>query len=158
MFSSTTLTTKTSTATGYTLSGLVSGYKVTNIYNSAGTLLEQDFIVNSTSMIKYIPNTDGTVQQQIFSNGKEIEADTYSAANKMISSKLYAADGITLRENDTYDYNSKGLIANKTRYSANNTYLENVANVYNSNNTLNELIHTDVTGHVTEIASSLDGT
>jgi subtilisin family serine protease len=151
MFSSTTLTTKTSTATGYTLSGLVLGYSVTNIYNSAGVLLEQDFIVSKTSMIKYIPKADGTVEQQMFLNGKEYQADTYSATNKMISSTLYATDGITVKEIDTYDYTSKGLIADKIRYTATNTFIEKVANVYNSNNTLNQLIHTDINNKVTEI-------
>lgn len=151
MFSSKTLTTKTSTATGYTLSGLVSGYSVTNIYNSAGVLLEQDFIVSKTSMMKYIPKADGTIEQQMFLNGKEYQADTYSAANKMTSSKLYATDGITVKETDTYHYTSTGLMADKIRYNATNTFIEKVAYIYNSNKTINQLIHTDINDKVTEI-------
>ena len=151
MFSTKTLTTKTITATGYTLSGLVSGYNVTNIYNSAGVLLEQDFFVSKTGMTKTIPNADGSEERQVFVNGKECRADTYSAANKLISSKIYATDGITVKETNTYHYTSAGLIADKVSYNAAGTYIEKVANVYNSNNTLNKLVHTDITGHVTEI-------
>ena len=151
MFSSTTLKTKTITATGYTLSGLVGNLAVTNIYNSAGVLLEQDAIISPTMTYKYIPNANGTVELQMISNGKQVEVDTYNAANQMISSKLYATDGITLKEIDTYDYTSKGLIADKVRYTASNTFIEKVTNVYNSNNTINELIHTDINNKVTEI-------
>jgi len=85
MFSSTTLKTKTITATGYTLSGLVGNLAVTNIYNSAGVLLEQDAIISPTMTYKYIPNANGTVELQMISNGKQVEVDTYNTANQMIS-------------------------------------------------------------------------
>jgi len=157
MFSATTLTTKTITATGYTLSGLVSGIKVVNIYSSAGILLEQDFFATNTSMYKYIPKSDGTEERHLFINGREYSAETYSATNKLISTKLFATDGITVKETDTYTYNTKGSLAEKIRYDAAGTYIEKIANVYNSNNTINKLVYTDVTGHVTQITNFNNG-
>jgi len=151
MFSSIILTKKTTTATGYTLSGLIGGIAITNIYNSAGVLLEQDAVISPAMTYKYIPNANGSFELQMFSNGKQIEGDSYNKTKQMISSKLYAADGITVREIDTYSYNSKGLIADKIRYSPTNTFIEKITNVYNSNNTLNQLIHTDINNKVTEI-------
>jgi len=157
MHSATTLTTKTITATGYTLSGLVSGIKVVNTYNSAGTLLEQDFFATKTSMLKFIPLANGSEERQTFLSGKEYSAETYSATNKLISTKLFATDGITVKETDTYTYNTKGLLAEKVRYDSAGTYIEKIANVYNSNNTINKLVYTDVTGHVTQITNFNNG-
>jgi len=151
MFSSTTLTTKTVTDTGYTLSGLIAGFKVVNIYNSAGALLEQDFYASATIMTRHIPKTDGTVEQQLTSNGKMLQSGTYNAANQMISVKLYATDGKTVKEINDYHYTSKGLIADKIRYTASGTYIEKVTNTYNSNNTINQFVHTDMSGRVTQI-------
>jgi subtilisin family serine protease len=151
MLSAKTLTTKVTTAAGYTLSGVVSGYTATNIYNSAGVLQEQDVFFSKTSMIKYIPKADGTVEQHIFINGKETQADTYNTVNKLISSKLYATDGVTVKETDTYHYTSTGLMADKIRYNAAGTYIEKVDIVYNLNKTINTFVHTDIKGHVTEI-------
>lgn len=151
MLSSKTLTTKTITATGYTLSGLVSGIKVTNIYNSAGVLLEQDFFATTNGMTKTIPNADGSEERQVFVNGKECRADTYSAANKLISSKIYATDGVTVKETDLYHFTSKGVMLDMVRYASSGLYIEKVAYVYNSNNTFNKFVYTDVTDHVTRI-------
>jgi hypothetical protein len=150
MFSAKTLTTKTTTATGYTLSGLVSGVKVTNVYNSSGVLLEQNFFATPTSMFKYTPMADGSEERQLFLNGKAYSADTYSATNKLLSAKLYAKDGVTVKETAIYHYTSKGLVADKVRYDTAGTYIEKVAYVYNDNNTFNKIVHTDVTGRVTE--------
>jgi hypothetical protein len=157
MFSAKTLTTKTTTATGYTLSGSIGGTKVVNTYNSAGILLEQDFFATKTSMYKYIPKADGGEDRHLFLNGKEYQMDTFNAANKMIASKLYATNGITVKETDTYTYNTKGFLAEKTRYDAAGTYIEKIATVYNSNNTINKLVYTDVTGHVTQINNFNNG-
>ena len=58
---------------------------------------------------------------------------------------------VRVKEIDTYSYNSKGLIADKIRYTPTNTLIEKITNVYNSNNTLNQLIRTDINNKVTEI-------
>ncbi len=93
MLAFTTLTTRTATTTtGYTLSGLVGGSKDVNTYNSAGTLLEQDFFTTKTSMFKYIHKADGCEERHLFLNGKEYQMDTFNASNKMTASTLYTKD------------------------------------------------------------------
>lgn len=146
------LTQRTNTATGYTLSGKTSaGYLVTNFYNTAGVLLEQDVVLSANQLIKYFTQANGSYFQDIFINGKLTLEGSYSSAGRLLTEKKYALDGVTLKEVDAYNYTAAGLISSKVRANPNGSLIETVGFTYTEKNALDKLIHTNPNGVVTQI-------